>query len=81
VPDVAGLASAGAVRGGGALEDRSGVAEARMPAAAHQCILVPDCVRRRMLRRSAEGATRVTMGEIKALGLYRRMGQAPDYLI
>ena len=36
---------------------------------AHQCILVPDWVRRRMLRRSAEGATRVTLDEIKALGL------------
>lgn len=40
-----------------------------MRAAAHQCILVPRRVRRRMLRRSAEGATRVTMDEIKALGL------------
>jgi predicted nucleotidyltransferase len=29
----------------------------------------PDWVRRRMLRRSAEGATRVTLDEIKALGL------------
>jgi len=38
-------------------------------AAAHQCILVPDWVRRRMLRRSAEGATRVTLDEIKALRL------------
>jgi predicted nucleotidyltransferase len=38
-------------------------------AAAHQCILVPDWVRRRMLRRSTEGATRVTLDEIKALGL------------
>ena len=34
-----------------------------------ECILVPDWVRRRMLRRSAEGATRVTLDEIKALGL------------
>jgi uncharacterized protein len=34
-----------------------------------QCILVPDWVRHRMLRRSAEGATRVTLDEIKALGL------------
>ena len=40
-----------------------------MPAASHQCILLPDWVRRRMLRRSAEGATRVTTDEIKALGL------------
>jgi uncharacterized protein len=29
----------------------------------------PDWVRRRMLRRSAEGATRVTLDEIEALGL------------
>lgn len=43
--------------------------EPSVPAAAHECILVPDWVRRRMLRRSAEGATRVTLDEIKALGL------------
>jgi hypothetical protein len=37
--------------------------------AAHQCILVPDWVRRRVLRRSAEGASRMTLDEMKALGL------------
>jgi predicted nucleotidyltransferase len=43
--------------------------EPSVSAAAHECILVPEGVRRRILRRSAEGATRVTLDEIKALGL------------
>ena len=58
---------------GDAVQDRSRVAATEMGERGRHrqsgASSSPHCVHNRMLRRSAEGATRVTMDEIKALGL------------